>query len=197
MNAYEKSQELNLEGTDAQKVAILKTLTVSDIPVESVRTWFREKNLWLQRSTGEMFGPLQLAYLQAPQQAKDGLDYLFDAVFAKSATSLRTTDPVWSVKTYELVQLVLSLSPGSDSLVDSFFALDGGRPYKDLTDVEFAAQRTAAASEAAATAAIATKCGKLQDAHIAVSDWIGSNPDCSRDEVLNQFAAALSPEGWD
>ena len=192
MNAYEKSQELNLEGTDAQKVAILQTLTVSDIPVESVRTWFREKNLWLQRSTGEMFGPIQDAYEQAPQQAKDGLDYLFDAVFAKSASTLRTTEPVWAAKTYELVQLVLSLCHGQDSLVDSFYALDGGRPHKDLTVEEFAAQRTAAELEST----VAPKRGNLQDAHIAVSQWIGDNPNCSRDQVLAKFSAALVTEGW-
>jgi len=42
--------------------------------------------------------------------------------------------------------LVIALSPGHTGLVDSFYALDGGRPYKDLTVEQFAAQR--AASEA-------------------------------------------------
>ena len=130
--------------TDEEIVAILHTLTVHDIPVESVRTWFREKELWLERSTGEMFGPLQVAYEQAQQDAKDGLDYLYDAVFARSAEYLRTTEPVWAQKAFELVELILALSPGASGLVDSFYALDGGRPYKDLTVQEFAEQRTAA-----------------------------------------------------
>ncbi len=134
--------------TDAEIVAILHTLTVHDIPVDSVRTWFREKELWLERSTGEMFGPLQVAYDQAPQEAKDGLDYLYDAVFKKSAEYLRTTEPVWAQKVYGLVQLILQLSPGSSNLVDSFYSLDGGRPYKDLTVEQFAAQRTAAIAKA-------------------------------------------------
>lgn len=128
--------------TDEEIVAILQTLTVHNIPVDSVRTWFREKELWLERSTGEMFGPLQVAYEQAPQEAKDGLDYLYDAVFKKSAAYLRTTEPYWAQKVYGLVQLILQLSQGSSGLVDSFYALDGGRPYKDLTEVQFAAQRT-------------------------------------------------------
>jgi hypothetical protein len=136
--------------TDTEIVAILHTLTVHDIPVESVRTWFREKELWLERSTGGMFGPLQVAYEQAPQEAKDGLDYLYDAVFKKSAAYLRTTEPYWAQKAYGLVQLILQLSPGSSGLVDSFYALDGGRPYKDLTVQGFAAQRDAAAAEVAA-----------------------------------------------
>lgn len=153
MNSYEKSVALNLTGTDAEKVAILQTLTVADIPIGSVRTWFRENELWMERSTGEMFGPLQSAYAQASQEAKDGLDYLYDTVFKKSADYLRTTQPVWAQKAFGLVQLILTLSPGASGLVDSFYALDGGRPYKDLTVDQFAAQRTAAETEAATIAA--------------------------------------------
>lgn len=154
MNGYEKSQSLGLTGSDAEIVAILQTLTVSDIAVKSVRTWFRENNLWLERSTGAMFGPLQTAYSSAPQEAKDGLDYLYDTVFAGSAEFLRTTQPVWSVKVYQLVQLVIALSPGHTGLVDSFYALDGGRPYKDLTVEAFVGQRTAAESIAGKVAAL-------------------------------------------
>ena len=149
MNGYEKAQALGLSGTDAEIVAKLQTLTVSDIPVKSVRTWFRENNLWLERSTGEMFGPLQAAYASAPQEAKDGLDYLYDTVFAGSADFLRTTQPVWAQQVWQLVQLVVQLSPAHTGLVDSFYALDGGRPYKDLTVEQFAAQRTAAQETAA------------------------------------------------
>lgn len=166
MSGYQKAVDLGLTTaivpdsnpergyTDEEIVAILHTLTVHDIAVESVRTWFREKELWLERSTGQMFGPLQVAYEQAPQEAKDGLDYLYDAVFAKSAEYLRTTEPVWAQKAYSLVQLILQLSPGSSNLVDSFYALDGGRPYKDLTLEQFAAQRTASESIAGKVAAL-------------------------------------------
>ena len=111
MNAYEKAVELGLSGTAAEQVAILQTLTVSDININAVRTWFREHNLWLQRSNGTMMGPLQTAYDAATQEAKDGLDYLYDTVFAKSAEYLRTTDPVWSVQVKGLVDLVVALTP--------------------------------------------------------------------------------------
>lgn len=166
MSGYQKAVDLGLTTaivagsnpprvyTDAEIVGILHTLTVHDISVESVRTWFREKELWMERSTGQMFGPLQVAYEQAPQEAKDGLDYLYDAVFAKSAEYLRTTEPVWAQKAYSLVQLVLQLSPGSSGLVDSFYALDGGRPYKDLTVEQFAEQRTTSQTVAAKQAAL-------------------------------------------
>ena len=143
MSAYAKSLQLNLTGTDAEKVAILQVLTVSDIPVKSVRTWFREQNLWLERSTGGMMGPLQIAYESASQQAKDGLDYLYDTVFARSAEYLRTTSPAWAPQVKALVDLVVALSPQTSGLVDSFYSLDGGRPWKDLTVEQFAASRTA------------------------------------------------------
>jgi hypothetical protein len=143
MSAYLKAHELGLTGTDAEIVAVLQVLTVSDIPVKSVRTWFRENNLWLERSTGGMMGPLQDAYQAASQQAKDGLDYLYDTVFTKSADYLRTTTPVWAVKVKELVDLVVALSPQTSGLVESFYSLDGGRPLKDLTVEQFAESRIA------------------------------------------------------
>lgn len=147
MNAYQRSVELGLTGTDAEIVAKLKPLTVSNIPVRSVRTWFREQNLWLERSTGGMMGPLQVAYDAASQQEKDGLDYLYDTVFAGSAEFLRTTDPVWAARVYDLVQLVVSLSPQVSGLIDSFYALDGGRPYKDLTVQQYQQQKAEAEQE--------------------------------------------------
>lgn len=153
MIAYQRAVELGLTGTDAEKVAILRTMTVSNIPVQSVRTWFREQNLWLERSTGGMMGPLQIAYAAAPQQAKDSLDYLYDTVFAGSAEFLRTTDPVWAPQVKALVDLVVQLSPQASGLIDSFYALDGGRPYKDLTAEQFQQQKTEAEAAAAVSAA--------------------------------------------
>lgn len=174
MSGYQKAVDLGLTvairpGTDPERgytdseiVAILQTLTVADIPVGSVRTWFRENELWMERSTGEMFGPLQVAYAQASQEAKDGLDYLYDTVFKKSADYLRTTQPVWAQKVFVLVQLILALSPGASGLVDSFYALDGGRPYKDLTVEQFAAQR-AEYETMQAQQALAQEWGALQN----------------------------------
>ena len=143
--------------TDAEIVGILQTLTVSDIDVAKVRSWFRENNLWLVRSDGTMFGGLQVAYAAAPQQAKDGLDYLFDTVFGGSAQHLRTTDPVWSVQVKALVDLVVQLSPQASGLVDSFYALDGGRPWLTLTVEQYEVQRVAA-EDAAARQAIIDAC---------------------------------------
>ena len=140
----------------------MQTLTVGDINVNAVRTWFREHNLWLQRSNGTMMGPLQAAYDAATQQAKDGLDYLYDTVFAKSAEHLRTTDPVWSVQVKALVDLVVQLSPQASGLVDSFYSLDGGRPYKDLTVEQFAADAATETEAADKAEYLATQLATLQ-----------------------------------
>jgi hypothetical protein len=154
MNAYQKAQSLALTGTDAEIVAKLQTITVSDIQIESVQSWFREKDLWMRGPEPKRLGSLEVVYSNAstPAQAIAGLDYLWATVFGGTAQTLRTTDPEWSVKVKSLVDLVVALSPSASGLVDSFYALDGGRPFKDLTVSEFAAQRTAAIAAESAQA---------------------------------------------
>jgi hypothetical protein len=156
MNGYEKAIELGLTGTAAEQVAILHTLTVGDINIKAVQRWFRENELWMQGPAGKMFGALQLAYAHesTPPEAIAGLDYLFATVFGDSAETLQTTNPTWSVKVWQLVQLVVQLVPQATGLVDSFYALEGGRPYKDYTVEQFAADQTAAQTAAARQAII-------------------------------------------
>ena len=45
---------------------------------------------------------------------------------------------------YTTISGIASASQDAAALIDSFYALDGGRPYKDLTTTEYATQRTAA-----------------------------------------------------
>lgn len=144
MNAYEKSVELGLEGTSAEKVAVLKTLTVSDIPVESVATWLREHQLWYRSGPTSMAGTLQaiVENEQVPQPVKDGLGVLYSAVFGRGAATLRTTDAHWAVVVSQILASVASVNPALAELEDSFYALDGGRPYKDVTVEVFEQQQT-------------------------------------------------------
>jgi hypothetical protein len=148
MNGYEKSVALNLTGTDAEIVAILKTLAVGDIRVDAVRTWMREHMIWYRGSDGLMKGSLATAYATALTGQQVSLDYLHATVWGDSATVLRTTDPFWAPQVADLVGLVAALVPAVAALVDEFYDLDGGRPYLALTAVEFAAQRTEAADAA-------------------------------------------------
>lgn len=155
MNGYQKSEALGLTGTDAEKVAILQTLTVSDIAVDAVRVWLREKMLWFRSSPTIMGGSIQavLEAAETPTETKQQLGLFWSAVFGDGAQNLLTTVPTWAGLVWQIIQGLTQAAPDAAALVDSFYALDGGRPYKDLTVQEFAAQRTAAETEAAATAA--------------------------------------------
>ena len=178
MNGYEKAVALNLAGTDAEIVAILKTLTVGDIPCSEVRTWMREHLIWY-RGDGQMGGSLATAKANASPEQQGNLDYLYATVWGDSAQMLRTTDPFWAPQVAQLVELVATLVPEAATLVDEFYALDGGRPYLTLTEVEFAAQRTVAADAAAiesirttAIASLQSQINPIQEKLNAIDGWL-------------------------
>jgi hypothetical protein len=154
MNGYQKSEALGLTGTDAEKVAILRTLTVSNIAVDAVRIWLRENLLWFRTFPTTMGGAIQqvIDSDQTPVETKQQLGIFWSAVFGDGAQNLLTTVPTWAGLVWQIIDRLTQAAPDTAALVDSFYALDGGRPYKDLTVQEFAAQRTAAKVEAAATA---------------------------------------------
>jgi hypothetical protein len=187
MNGYEKAVELGLSGTAAEQVAILQTLTVSDIDVNAVQCWFRENELWMQGPSGKMFGALQMAYAHesTPPEAIAGLDYLFATIFGDSAETLQTTNPTWSVKVWQLVQLVVQLLPQATGLVDSFYALVGGRPWFDLTVEQYETQAASAATVAARQAIVDTCLAPIQ----AARDTAGTR--------LNNATASLGAEHID
>lgn len=150
MNGYEKSVALNLTGSDAEKVAILQTLTVSNIAVDAVRVWLRENLLWFRSSPTTMGGAIQqvIESPSTPDETKQQLGIFWSAVFGDGAQNLLTTVPTWAGLVWQIIQGLTQAAPDAAALVDSFYALDGGRPYKDLTVQQFAAQRTAAAEQA-------------------------------------------------
>ena len=154
MNGYEKSVSLGLTGTDSQQVAILQTLTVSDISVGAVRVWLRENLLWFRTSPTTMGGGIQqiIESDQTPAETKQQLGIFWSAVFGDGAKNLLTTVPTWAGLVWQIIQGLTQAAPDAAALVDSFYALDGGRPHRDLTVEQFAAQRTTAETEAALTA---------------------------------------------
>jgi hypothetical protein len=154
MNAYEKAQSLGLKGTDAENVGVLQTLTVSDIPVGEVARLLREETLLLW--TGEKYvGAIQQAVESPgiPLQFVNGIDELKSAIFGGSAKHLLTTVPKWAAKVAEIMAAIAQVIPQTAGLVDRVYALDGGRPWKDLTVEEFAKQRDEAVKQAESDAA--------------------------------------------
>jgi hypothetical protein len=154
MNGYEKAQALNLTGTDAEIVTVLKTLTSSDIPVDSLASLLREESL-LKWTAEKYVGSIQALVLANSDNVAlvDAIDELKSTVFGQSAKKLRTTEPFWAGKVWSIVSMIVGLIPDTAGIVEKVYALDGGRPYKDLTVEQFAAQRTTAENEATTLAA--------------------------------------------
>jgi hypothetical protein len=150
MNAYEKAQSLGLTGTDAEQVAVLQTLTVSNIRVDFVRIWLRENLLWFRTGPTTMGGSIQaiLESNQTPAETKQQLGLFWSAVFGDGAQNLLTTVPTWAGLVWQIIQGLTQAAPDAAAMVDSFYALDGGRPYKNLTVEQFETQRAAALAKA-------------------------------------------------
>lgn len=177
MSGYQKAVELGLitaivPGSDpprnytvAEIVAILQTLTVSNIAVDAVRVWFRENLLWFRSSPTTMGGAIQqvIESPSTPDETKQQLGIFWSAVFGDGAQNLLTTVPTWAGLVWQIIQGLTQAAPDAAALVDSFYALDGGRPYKDLTVEQFAEQR-AAAQTATAAATAKTQRRTLYDA---------------------------------
>jgi hypothetical protein len=148
MNAYEKAKSLQLTGTDAEIVAVLQSLTVADIPCKAIARLLREESLLLW--TGEKYrGAIQQAVESPgiPSQFIDGIDELKSAVFGGSAEYLQTTVPFWAGRVAAIMAAIAQVIPQTAGLVDRVYALDGGRPWRDLTVEQFAALRSAAESQ--------------------------------------------------
>ena len=149
MNAYEKAQQLGLSGTDAAQVAILRTLTVGDIHANKLGKWLGERNLLSWDGSG-WFGILQTLIDNGTITGADvaGIQQLKAVLVGPRGDGLATTDPVWAPMVYQIISGIAQVSQDAAALIDSFYALDGGRPYKDLTVEQFAAERTAALAKA-------------------------------------------------
>jgi hypothetical protein len=141
MNAFEKAQSLGLTGTDAEIVSSLQALTSGPIEPQRVRQWSREQGLWFRKPDGSMGGTLAAAYPIATEVQQAALDQFFAAIWGDSLTTLNTTELALAQTVWGLVQQIAGLNPTAAGLVDSFYALDGGRPYKDTTVTEYASQR--------------------------------------------------------
>lgn len=153
MNAYEKAQALGLTGTDAEIVAVLKTLTNGDIPAKALGKWLGERNLLSWDGSG-WFGTLQ-TLLDAGQitgTAADGIRQLKAVLVGPRGDGLETTSPLWAGLVFQTISSIAQASPDAAALIDSFYALDDGRPYKDLDEPTYASQKTAAQATAALAA---------------------------------------------
>lgn len=164
MNAYEKAQSLGLTGTDAEQVAILKTLSVSNISAANVRLWLRQDRdpALLAWDGSAWYGTLQDLQTagQLTAAMSDGIREL-KAVMLEGG-ELRTTIPSPAGKVWAIVAGIAQILGGDQSAtIDSFYALDGGRPYKGITAAAFAQQRADAERLSAADALYAERLNEI------------------------------------
>jgi hypothetical protein len=142
MNAFETAQALQITGTDSEVVSTLQTLSSSDITADSVREWLRRNSL-LAWDGSAWFGTLQdmiLAGTLAPDLVI-GIRNL--KALMLGGQKLATTDPTTAVTVWAVVSGIAALVGGDQSAtIDSFYALDGGRPFKALTVTEYQSQRS-------------------------------------------------------
>jgi hypothetical protein len=159
VSAYSKSVQLGLGGTDAGKVAILQTLTVTDVTRQQLGKWLRENGLLSWTGTS-WYGSIQTAIDSSALSAElvSGIDELKSILVGVGGYGLATTHQLWAPIAYGLVS---QLAAGNSEMLASFYALAGGRPYADLTVEQFTSQREAAeAADAAAQAAEALQAKK-------------------------------------
>jgi hypothetical protein len=153
MNAIEAANALGLTGTDAEIVATLQTLSRSNIAASSVRRWLRQDRdpALLAYDGSAWFGVLQ-DMLQAGQLSAGMQAGLRDLkALMLEGGDLRTTQPGPAGRVYAVVTGIAQILGGDQSeTIDSFYRLDGGRPFKDLTAEAYAAQKADAARIAAA-----------------------------------------------
>lgn len=143
-NAYQTALEKNIPGTPQQIVAVLRALSQENIPAARLRRWLSDNELLSFDGSG-WFGKLEEVALSADLTM--GIRLLKERVL--SGDPVRTAEPAFAPRVLRIVQGVAAAVPAIAGLVDSFYALDGGRPFKDLTVEQFEAQRTAAEIDAA------------------------------------------------
>jgi hypothetical protein len=146
VNAYEKSVELGLTGTDEEKAAILRTLTAGPISLQAVRTWLRENGLWRIGPNGQS-GTLYTIWNEAaPGDVREGLADFYASVFEGQAQSINTTDPTVAGRVDAVLQIIKDDIPNGETIVAQFYVLDGGLQWADATAEQIAQQREEAAN---------------------------------------------------
>jgi hypothetical protein len=188
MSAYAKSQELGLTGTDAEKVAVLRTLTQGDIHATKLGKWLGERNLLSWDGT-TWFGTLQTLIDNGTitGSAVAGIQQLKAVLVGPRGDGLATTDPAWAPMVFQIISGIAQVSQDAAALIDSFYALDGGRPYKDLTVKQFGAERSAAIAAAESAAVLQSIRTRLD----AAWNQIGTSEQATAVLTLRQIADEL------
>ncbi|MBL8815265.1 MAG: hypothetical protein JNL58_04490 [Planctomyces sp.] len=150
MNALETAERLAITGTDEQIVSVLKSLSRNNIPSAKVRLWLSDNDL-LSWDGSSWFGRLEHNLTALPVDLQTGVRDLKARVLA--GDPIRSAETKFGPRVLAIITGIAAAMPSIAGLVDSFYELDGGRPFSALTVAEFQAQRVAAESALAEQAA--------------------------------------------
>lgn len=162
MNAYERSLQLGLVGTDAEIVAQLQPVTAQAISLTYLMELLNFRGM-LRKTDGSGGQERWQGTLQNLKAALVALN-LSDYVTSYELWFSHVTNPrqvSWDTRVPEWASAFLSMEQnfaggeGMPSVADfaAVAALGGGRPYLDLTVEQFSDQRTAAEAAIVAQAA--------------------------------------------
>ena len=145
MNSYDFAVANNITGTDAEVVAVLQSMSQSNIARDRLGPWLGQETELLYYSGNSWFGTLE-DMIQAGQISGDllaGVNLLKAVVVGSAANHLRTSEPEHAPRIYATIQGIAAITPeDDDALIDGFYNLDGGRPFAALTVSQFAADRS-------------------------------------------------------
>jgi hypothetical protein len=156
MNAYEKSQQLGLTGTDQQIVDKLKPLTASAIRLDYLLELLNFRGM-LRKTDGSGGQERWIGTLQNLKATLVSLG-MTDKVAAYEMWFSHITNPrqiTWDTRFPDWAESFLAMEqsfaggqnmPSQDDF-DAVVAIGGGRPYKDLTAEQYSTQRTTAQIE--------------------------------------------------
>lgn len=142
MNSYKRSLDLELVGSDEDKVNILRSLTLKDITKDDAGRFLREENL-LKYNGSKWIGTIEdlLDMGRIPTEHIDDIDDLKSVLIGSGGTGLSTSSQKWAAKIAGFVGLLTSIT-GSTALADKFYDLGGGRPLAQLSVDDFRFHKT-------------------------------------------------------
>ncbi len=144
MNSYDFAASNGITGTDAEVVAVLQSMSQSNIARDRLGPWLGQETELLYYSGNSWFGTLE-SMIQGGQITGDllaGVNLLKAVVVGSAANSLRTSEPEHAPRIYATIQGIAAITPeDDDDLIGGFYSLDGGRPFAALTVDQFAADR--------------------------------------------------------
>ena len=202
MNAYEKAVALGLTtatapGSDpprpftaAEIVSQLHALTSGAIPIDRVTHWFDQEHLaaydpidgvW----TGSLVDVVKNPATPAPLVA--GLRKLFVHIAKRGSLTIDTRDLEFAVEVYTMLGYLIQMGVVTAEQRDAFYALDGGRPYKNLTVEQYEQQAAEAAAKSVTNASI----GHINTAQAAAAEAVIAGTATTAAEIKAVFGDAL------